>query len=68
VRGEDGECLGVVQVEPPVCYRHDQVDEEHIAKEDVDGGEKGRDEGTEEEGGDRGPVECEGAEAKALHA
>jgi hypothetical protein len=68
VRGEDGERLGAVQVEPPVRCRHDHVDEEHVAKEDVGGSEEGRDEGAEEEGGDGGPVEREGAEAEAAHA
>jgi hypothetical protein len=68
VRGKDGERLGAVQVKPPVRCRHDDVDEEHVAKEDVGGSEEGRDEGAEEEGGDGGPVEREGAEAEAAHA
>lgn len=41
VRGEDGERLGVVEIEPPVRCGHDHIEEQHIAKKDVDGGEEG---------------------------
>lgn len=66
IGGEDGEGLGVVQVEAPVSERDGDVHEQSVADEDVDDGEEGTDEGAEEEGGDGSPVEGEGADAESL--
>lgn len=68
VRGEDGEGLGIVEVEAPVTEGDGNVHEQGIADENVGDGEEGADEGTAEERGDSSPIEGEGADAKALKA
>lgn len=50
------EGLGIVNVQAPVGYGHDNVDNEKIADEDVGDGEEGRYERAEQEGRDDGPV------------
>ncbi|OAY70275.1 hypothetical protein ACMD2_11842 [Ananas comosus] len=60
IRGENWESLCIVEVEPPVCHRHDYVENQEIADEDIDDGEEG--------GGDGAPVEGESTDAEPVHA
>lgn len=65
--GENGEGLGIVEVEP-VGSRGDDVHDDNKAGGDVGGGEPGAGEGAAEVRGDGGPVEADGADAEAVEA
>lgn len=68
IRGEDGECLGIVQVQTPITNRGNNVDHENITNKYIGNGKEGADERAEQERWDCWPVQGECAEAQAMQA
>lgn len=65
--GEDGEGLGVVEVEP-VRSGRDDIHDERKASRDIGSGKPRAGQGAAEVGGDGGPVQADGADAEAMEA